>query len=189
MADIENCARILQAHQLPIVEVTLRTPVAFDAIRRLRVLAPRMLIAAGTVLNGDQARKAQEAGADLALSPGLNPATVEACRKLDLPLIPGVNDPSTVELALSLGLAVLKFFPAEASGGVAMLRALAGPFPQAKFIPSGGLGPADVADYLRLGNVIACGMTWVFDLGLVRSGAWSLLGDRVRELLSIIPPQ
>jgi 2-dehydro-3-deoxyphosphogluconate aldolase/(4S)-4-hydroxy-2-oxoglutarate aldolase len=189
MADVEMSAQVLLAHEMPAVEVTLRTPVGIDAIRRLRDLAPRMLIAAGTVLDGDQARQAQEAGADLAVSPGLNPATVHACAQLGLAHIPGVNDPSAVELALGLGLHTLKFFPAEASGGVPMLRALAGPFPEVKFIPTGGLGPANVADYLRQDNVIACGMTWIFDSSLMRRGDWQQVTDRARELLLLIRPR
>lgn len=186
IADLDRIAQLLSTHQLPLVEVTLRTPGAIDAIRHLRAIAPHMLIAAGTVLNAAQARQAREAGADLAISPGLSPATVQACRELGMPHIPGVNDPSAVELAMSLELSVLKFFPAEASGGTAMLKALAGPFPEVKFIPTGGLGPANVADYLGLDNVIAAGMTWLLDTSLIRSGSWQRVSDRTQGLLSKI---
>ena len=132
-----------------------------ECISAVRELCPKMLCGAGTVINPKLARLAKESGAQFVMAPGFNPKTVEWCIKDDLPIFPGVNNPSQIEQALMSGLDVLKFFPAEISGGVKMLKALSGPFPHVKFIPTGGIDAANAEDYLACKNVIAVGGSWV----------------------------
>ncbi len=132
-----------------------------ECISAVRKLCPKMLCGAGTVINPKLAKLAKKSGAQFVMAPGFNPATVEWCIKNDLAIFPGINTPSQVEEALMYGLGVLKFFPAEVSGGVKMLKALSGPFPGVKFIPTGGIDAANSEDYLACKNVIAVGGTWV----------------------------
>ena len=148
-----DLARALIAGGLPCAEVTFRTAAAAEAIRAMTAGFPDMLVGAGTVINVELAKKAKEAGARFIVSPGFNPLVVEWCISNGMPVVPGVNTPSDVEAGLERGLEVLKFFPAEASGGVAMLDALAGPFGQVKFMPTGGIGANNLADYVRRPNV------------------------------------
>ena len=130
-------------------------------IEAVRKLCPKMLCGAGTVINPKLAQLAKNSGAQFAMAPGFNPATVEWCIKNDLAIFPGVNNPSQIEEALMFGLDVLKFFPAEVSGGVKMLKALGGPFPGVRFIPTGGIDAANADDYLACKNVIAVGGSWI----------------------------
>ncbi|WP_027727802.1 bifunctional 4-hydroxy-2-oxoglutarate aldolase/2-dehydro-3-deoxy-phosphogluconate aldolase [Treponema sp. C6A8] len=134
---------------------------AGECIQAVRKLCPKMLCGAGTVINPKLAELAKNSGAQFVMSPGFNPATVEWCIKNDMAIFPGVNSPSQVEEALMYGIDVLKFFPAEISGGVKMLKALGGPFPTVKFIPTGGIDAANADDYLACKNVIAVGGSWV----------------------------
>ena len=122
--DIIPLGAALANNGLPVAEITFRSDAAVEAIRLLRKAYPEMLIGAGTVLNREQVMAAKEAGATFIVSPGFNPNTVKACQELDIPIIPGVNSPSAIEAALEMGLTTLKFFPAEASGGTAMIKAL-----------------------------------------------------------------
>ena len=130
-------------------------------IEAVRKLCPKMLCGAGTVINPKLAELAKNSGAQFAMAPGFNPATVEWCIKNNLAIFPGVNNPSQIEEALMFGLDVLKFFPAEVSGGVKMLKALGGPFPGVRFIPTGGIDAANADDYLACKNVIAVGGSWI----------------------------
>ena len=130
-------------------------------IEAVRKLCPKMLCGAGTVINPKLAQLAKNSGAQFAMAPGFNPATVEWCIKNNLAIFPGVNNPSQIEEALMFGLDVLKFFPAEVSGGVKMLKALGGPFPGVRFIPTGGIDAANADDYLACKNVIAVGGSWI----------------------------
>lgn len=171
---------------LPIAEITFRSAAAADAIRNLRAAYPQLLIGAGTVLNRAQVELARDAGADFIVSPGLNPRTVQACRELQMPIIPGVNNPSDIELALELGLNVLKFFPAEASGGIAMLKALLGPYAQVRFMPTGGISADNIRDYLAVPGVVACGGSWMVDKQLLQSGAWAEIGRLVRAAVALV---
>lgn len=134
---------------------------AGECIKAVRHLCPRMLCGAGTVINPKLAQLAKDSGAQFVMAPGFNPATVDWCIKNKLPIFPGVNNPSQVEEALMSGLDVLKFFPAEVSGGIKMLKALAGPFPTVRFIPTGGIDAANAEDYLACKNVIAVGGSWI----------------------------
>ena len=177
--------RALVDNGLPVAEITFRTAAAAETIRRLRAAHPDMLIGAGTVLNRAQVEQARAAGASFIVSPGLNPNTVLACREMGLPIIPGVNDPSAIELALELGLNALKFFPAEPSGGIRMIKALLGPYPQLRLMPTGGIGPANIRDYLAIPQVIACGGSWMVTEELLRGGDWAEVGRLTRAAVEL----
>ena len=176
----EPLGQTLLAAGLPAAEITFRTPVAAEAIRRLRAAFPELLIAAGTILTPAQVDTALAAGADFIVSPGLNPTTVRHCQQQGIPIIPGVNNPSQVEQALELGLSTLKFFPAEASGGIAMLKALAAVYP-VQFMPTGGISPANLGKYLAQPNVIACGGSWMVPADLIEQGDWPALHQLIAD--------
>ncbi len=154
-------AETLLRAELPIAEITFRTDAAEQAIRHIASSLPQMLVGAGTVLTPEQARRALDAGAQFAVSPGFNPRVVEFCLDHGLPIFPGVNSPTQVEQAMEYGLTLLKFFPAEASGGTAMLKALRGPYGNIRFIPTGGVSQANASSYLSLPNVAAVGGSWM----------------------------
>lgn len=185
--DVLPLADALSAGGLPLLEVTLRTPVALDAIRLLRRERPELSVGAGTVLSTEQVRGAVEAGAQFGLAPGLNPRVVRAAMDLGWFFIPGVMTPSDVEIALELGARLLKFFPAEAAGGPAMLRALAGPFAHTgvQFVPLGGVGPANLVEYLGLPGVAAVGGSWMVERSLIRSGRFSEIERLAREAVRL----
>ncbi|XAG08782.1 bifunctional 4-hydroxy-2-oxoglutarate aldolase/2-dehydro-3-deoxy-phosphogluconate aldolase [Vibrio metschnikovii] len=174
-------AKVLMENGLPCAEITFRTEAAQEAIRLMRDAYPEMLIGAGTVLTTAQVDQAQQAGADFIVSPGLNPTTVKYCQQRGIAIVPGVNNPSLVEQAMELGLRTLKFFPAEPSGGVAMLKALSAVYP-VKFMPTGGISAANVQHYLDLSSVVACGGTWMVPTDLMDKGDWSAIAKLVREL-------
>lgn len=184
--DIVPLGNALREGGLPVAEITFRTDAAVEAIKLLRESQPEMLIGAGTVLNRAQMELAQQAGASFIVSPGLNLNTVRAAESLSIPIIPGVNNPSDIELALELGLTTLKFFPAEASGGLKMLKALMGPYHQVKFMPTGGISPQNVRDYLALPGVVACGGSWMVEPELIRSGNWAEIEKRVRDAVALV---
>lgn len=161
---------------LPVAEVTFRSAAAADAIKALRDKQPEILIGAGTVLNRQQVIEAKNAGADFIVSPGFNPNTVEACFEFDLPIIPGANNPTAIEMALELGITVLKFFPAEASGGVKMINALLAPYQQISFMPTGGINAENIHQYLAIPRVIACGGSWMVDPKLIAAENWQEIG-------------
>ncbi|HET8709800.1 MAG TPA: bifunctional 4-hydroxy-2-oxoglutarate aldolase/2-dehydro-3-deoxy-phosphogluconate aldolase [Spongiibacteraceae bacterium] len=185
-AEIIPLGQVLADNGLPVAEITFRTEAAAEAIALLRKAQPQMLIGAGTVLNREQMAAAQGAGASFMVSPGLNPNNVRNAQGMGLPIIPGVNNPSDIECALALGLSALKFFPAEASGGLKMLKALMGPFNQVSFMPTGGIGLHNIVDYLSLPGVIACGGSWMVETDLVRAGNWTEIGKRVREAVALV---
>lgn len=169
-----------------VAEITFRTGAAAGAIEILRKERPDMLVGAGTVLNMDQLSKAIDAGAQFVVAPGFNPRIVEACLSQGVPMIPGVNNPSLIEAAMEMGLEVLKFFPAELSGGIPMLKTLATVYP-VKFMPTGGLKESNMIDYLSLANVVACGGSWMVKPDLITSGNFEKiteLSSAVRETLN-----
>lgn len=177
---------VLVAGGLPVVEVTCRTPAALESIR---ILAKRsdLLVGAGTILTTLQANQAIEAGAKFLVAPGTNPDVTGYVLGQGVPMLPGVATPSEIELAISLGATALKFFPAEIMGGVAALKAFAGPFPDAQFIPTGGITPELLPEYLELTNVIACGGSWMAPRELLAAGRFdaiaALVGD-AKQLLA-----
>lgn len=178
-------AEVLIENGLPCAEVTFRTEQAFDAIKAMREAFPEMLIGSGTVLTTDQVDQSIEAGVDFVVSPGFNPTTVKYCQQRNTTIVPGVNNPSLVEQAMEMGLRTLKFFPAEPSGGVNMLKALTAVYP-VKFMPTGGVTPKNVNDYLAIPSVLACGGTWMVPNDLIDNDKWDELATLVREVAGMI---
>lgn len=175
--DAVALAQALAKGGLPVIEVTLRTPCALECIQAICQSCPDVLVGAGTILDASQVRAAFEAGARFGVSPGLNADVVRAAERQKMLFIPGVMTPSEVEAALRLGCLLLKLFPAEVTGGVEMLRALAGPYEAAgaRFIPLGGVSAANLAEYLALSVVAAVGGSWVCERRLVREKKWTEL--------------
>ncbi|MBE3714480.1 bifunctional 4-hydroxy-2-oxoglutarate aldolase/2-dehydro-3-deoxy-phosphogluconate aldolase [Vibrio parahaemolyticus] len=184
--DIIPLGKVLAENGLPAAEVTFRSAAAAEAIRLLRETQPDMLIGAGTVLNREQAIAAKEAGATFIVSPGFNPNTVKACQAIGIDIVPGVNNPSTVEAALEMGLTTLKFFPAEASGGINMVKSLLAPYTDIELMPTGGINPANIKDYLAIPRVLACGGTWMVDKKLIEAGNWEELARLTREAVALV---
>ncbi|MGY3570254.1 bifunctional 4-hydroxy-2-oxoglutarate aldolase/2-dehydro-3-deoxy-phosphogluconate aldolase [Vibrio paucivorans] len=184
--DIIPLGKVLAENGLPAAEITFRSDAAVEAIRLLRAAQPDMLIGAGTVLNKEQAIAAKDAGATFIVSPGFNPNTVKACQEIGIDIVPGVNNPSTIEAALEMGLTTLKFFPAEASGGVNMVKALLAPYGDVHIMPTGGVNPKNIKDYLAVPRVLACGGTWMVDKKLVEAGEWEELARLTREAVELV---
>ncbi|GAB2653545.1 bifunctional 4-hydroxy-2-oxoglutarate aldolase/2-dehydro-3-deoxy-phosphogluconate aldolase [Vibrio panuliri] len=184
--DIIPLGKVLVENGLPAAEITFRSDAAVEAIRLLRQSQPDMLIGAGTVLNREQVIAAKNAGATFIVSPGFNPNTVKACQEVGIDIIPGVNTPSAIEAALEMGLTTLKFFPAEASGGVNMVKALLGPYTDIHFMPTGGISPANVEQYLQIPRVLACGGTWMVDKKLIENGEWAKLAQLTRQAADLV---
>ncbi|ELC3155153.1 bifunctional 4-hydroxy-2-oxoglutarate aldolase/2-dehydro-3-deoxy-phosphogluconate aldolase [Vibrio harveyi] len=184
--DIIPLGKVLAENGLPAAEITFRSAAAAEAIRLLRETQPDMLIGAGTVLNREQAIAAKEAGATFIVSPGFNPNTVKACQEIGIDIVPGVNNPSTVEAALEMGLTTLKFFPAEASGGINMVKSLLAPYTDIELMPTGGINPANIKDYLAIPRVLACGGTWMVDKKLIEADNWEELARLTREAVALV---
>ncbi|EKB18936.1 bifunctional 4-hydroxy-2-oxoglutarate aldolase/2-dehydro-3-deoxy-phosphogluconate aldolase [Aeromonas veronii] len=184
--DIIPLGAALANNGLPVAEITFRSAAAVEAIRLLRQSQPEMLIGAGTVLNREQVIAAKEAGATFIVSPGFNPNTVKACQELNIPIIPGVNNPSTIEAALEMGLTTLKFFPAEASGGTVMIKALLAPYTQITLMPTGGISTHNINEYLAIPRVIACGGSWMVDKKLIAEKQWEEIGRLTREAVAFL---
>ncbi|HBO36403.1 MAG: bifunctional 4-hydroxy-2-oxoglutarate aldolase/2-dehydro-3-deoxy-phosphogluconate aldolase [Sphaerochaeta sp.] len=166
---------------LPCAEVTFRTAAAEEAIKQITAAVPEMLVGAGTVTNLDFAKKAVAAGAKFIVSPGFNPTVVDWCLENNVPIVPGVCTPSDIEAGLSRGLSTLKFFPAEVSGGVEMLKNLAGPFPNLMFMPTGGISPANLASYAKQSNVLAVGGSWMVKPELIEAENWDAISALCSE--------
>ncbi|GAA3543566.1 bifunctional 4-hydroxy-2-oxoglutarate aldolase/2-dehydro-3-deoxy-phosphogluconate aldolase [Zobellella aerophila] len=178
-------ASTLVENGLPCAEVTFRTDAACEAIRRIRAAHPQMLIGAGTVLTRDQVDQAIEAGVDFVVSPGFNPEIVSYCQRRGMPMVPGVNNPSLVEQAMAMGLKTLKFFPAEVSGGLGMIKAMAAVYP-VRLMPTGGISPTNIKEYLAQPSVLCCGGTWIAPTKLIDEGNWEEIGRLVREAVSLV---
>ncbi|MFE1255425.1 bifunctional 4-hydroxy-2-oxoglutarate aldolase/2-dehydro-3-deoxy-phosphogluconate aldolase [Streptomyces fungicidicus] len=177
-ADAVPLARALVAGGLPAIEVTLRTPAALDAIRAIAGEVPDAVVGAGTVIAPEQAGEAVAAGARFLVSPGWTDVLLAAMRASGVPFLPGVSTTSEVVALLERGVREMKFFPAQAAGGTAYLKSLAGPLPQARFCPTGGIGPDSAPDYLALPNVGCVGGSWMLPADAVAAGDW----DRVERL-------
>ncbi|MBU6411032.1 MAG: bifunctional 4-hydroxy-2-oxoglutarate aldolase/2-dehydro-3-deoxy-phosphogluconate aldolase, partial [Verrucomicrobia bacterium] len=183
--DAVPLAEALLAGGLKVIEVTFRTEGAAAAIGAIRKKTPQMLVGAGTLLTGDQVKEAVDAGAQFGVSPGLGEAVLERAAELNLPFFPGVVSPTEVMRALDLGWSHLKFFPAEAAGGVAMLKALAGPFAHrgVKFVPTGGVNAALLKNYLAIPQVAAVGGSWMAERKLVGEKAWEKITALAAEAI------
>ncbi len=185
-ADAVPLGAVLRESGIPIAEITFRSPAAAEAIRRLRDADPDILIAAGTVLNAAQAKAAQQAGADFIVSPGFNPNTVKACQDMDIPITPGINNPTAIEAALEHGIDTVKYFPAEASGGIPMLKALLAPYAMLKIMPTGGINAKNIRDYLAIKNVIACGGSWMVEKSLLATQNWAGIRRLGKEAVALV---
>lgn len=185
-ADAKALGKALQAGGIPAAEITFRSAAAEESIKILRDTYPDMLIAAGTVLNAAQVKAAKQAGADFIVSPGFNPNTVKACQDADILITPGVNNPMSIEAALEMGLSTLKFFPAETSGGVAMLKALLAPYAMLNIMPTGGINAKNIRDYLAIQNVVACGGSWMVEKSLLAAQNWAEVERLSREAVQAL---
>jgi 2-dehydro-3-deoxyphosphogluconate aldolase/(4S)-4-hydroxy-2-oxoglutarate aldolase len=171
--DAVPLARALVKGGVRTLEVTLRTPVAVDAAKAIIAEVPDAIVGIGTILNARDLARAKALGAKFGISPGATPELLEAAAASALPFAPGIATASELMAALAHGFDLVKFFPAEQSGGINALRALAGPFPQAKFCPTGGIGEANAAAWLSEPNVVAVGGSWLCPTAEIRSGNWS----------------
>ncbi len=179
--DAVALGRALIAGGLPCAEITFRTAAAEESIRRISSELPEMLVGAGTVLTVEQVQKAVAAGARFIVSPGMDASVVRYCVDNDIPVTPGVASPTDIQAALALGLKVLKFFPAEALGGLETLKAIAAPFGQVRFIPTGGVITANLLEYLSFPKVHACGGSWMVKADLIRDGRFEEITRITRE--------
>ncbi|HEX5397694.1 MAG TPA: bifunctional 4-hydroxy-2-oxoglutarate aldolase/2-dehydro-3-deoxy-phosphogluconate aldolase [Verrucomicrobiae bacterium] len=186
--DAVPLAEALLAGGLNVMEITLRTAGAVEAISRIRKGVPQMAIGAGTLLSTEQVKQAADAGAQFGVSPGLNEAVLAAAGKNWMPFFPGVMTPTEVNRALILGCRHLKFFPAEPAGGAKMLQAIAGPFGQTevKFLPTGGINARTLADYLAVPQVAAVGGSWMADRKLIQEKAWAKITALTAEAMKIV---
>ncbi len=179
-------AEALKKGGLCCAEITFRTDAAEESIRRISKAYPDFLVGAGTVLTIQQADAAMAAGASFLVSPGLSPAVVRHCLEKGYPILPGVSTPTEVEAALALGLTNLKFFPAEAAGGVKYIKAISAPYSMVRFMPTGGVSIENVASYLKLKNVIACGGSWMVPGDKIAGGAFSEIEALTKEAVQLL---
>ena len=171
---------------LPVAEVTFRTAAAEESIKLLTENFPEMLVGAGTVLNVAQARKALSAGAKFIVSPGLDEELVSFCINNDIPVVPGVQTPSEMMKAVNLGLKYVKFFPAEASGGLKTINAICAAFPGVKVMPTGGVGPANLAQYLSSPKVFCCGGSWMVKSAMIEDGNFDMIKAMTDETVDTV---
>jgi 2-dehydro-3-deoxyphosphogluconate aldolase / (4S)-4-hydroxy-2-oxoglutarate aldolase len=179
-------AKALVAGGVRVLEVTLRTPVAIDAAKAIMADVPEAIVGIGTILNADDLARAESLGVKFGMSPGATPDLLKAAATSGLPFAPGIATASELMQALAHGFNLVKFFPAEQSGGIKALRALAGPFPDARFCPTGGIGQANAGEWLSEPNVVAVGGSWLCPAADIRSGNWagiSAICDRATKML------
>jgi 2-dehydro-3-deoxyphosphogluconate aldolase/(4S)-4-hydroxy-2-oxoglutarate aldolase len=182
--DAEPMADALTAGGLPVAEITFRTPAAEAAIR---LLAGRdhFLVGAGTVLNVETAQRAIDAGARFIVSPGFSPQVVGWCVKNNVPIAPGIATPTEIEMALDHGLSAVKFFPAEAIGGLKLLKAIAAPYPMMRFIPTGGISAENLAGYLAFSPVLACGGSWMATKEMLAAKRFNRIAELAKDAVKI----
>lgn len=179
--DAVPLAKALCAGGLPCAEVTFRTDAAAGAIKAMTENFPDMCVGAGTVLNAAQVDAAIEAGSQFIVSPGFNPKTVKYCLEKGVPITPGTSSPTEIEQAIEMGLEVVKFFPAEQSGGLAKIKAMAAPYVNMKFMPTGGINAKNLTSYLDFNKIIACGGSWMVPGDLINAGEWDKIEQLTRE--------
>lgn len=184
--DAVPLARALLTGGIGCAEITFRTAAAAEAIRRLTGEVREMLAGAGTVLTVQQAEQAVLAGAQYIVSPGFDAAVVDWCQEHHVPVLPGVATPTEINMALARGLKIFKFFPAEEFGGVRMLKALYGPYPEVRFIPTGGIRAHNLAEYLALPNVAACGGSWMATSRMIAGGQFEEIARLSTEARAIV---
>lgn len=179
-------AKALRDGGLPAAEITFRTAAAEESIRRIVAECPDVLVGAGTVLTKEQADRAVAAGAKFIVTPGFNPEMIAYIKSLGIPMMPGAATPGEMEQAMSMGLTNIKFFPAEANGGVAKLKALAGPYQAAKWMPTGGVNAKNLNDYLSFDRIIACGGTWLATGADIAENNWEGITKKCKEAIKVM---
>ena len=187
--DAVPLCRALAEGGLPVAEITFRTDAAEEAIRRVHDELPEVILGAGTVLTTEQVDRAVAAGASYIVSPGINPQVVRHCQEKGVPVLPGCANPTDIETALSLGLETVKFFPAEALGGLKMIKALSGPYPNVRFVPTGGVNEKNLVEYLSFPKIAACGGSWMAPDDAIAAQDWpricALASAAVKNLLNM----
>jgi 2-dehydro-3-deoxyphosphogluconate aldolase/(4S)-4-hydroxy-2-oxoglutarate aldolase len=189
---IENAENAVQlgkallAGNLPVAEITFRTAAAEEAITRITGELPGLLVGAGTVLKTEQVDKAVKAGAKFIVAPGFNPKVVDYCIQRGIPVTPGITSPTELEMALDRGLDVVKFFPAEACGGLPTLKAIAEPYDGVMFIPTGGINEKNLAQYLSFKRVLACGGSWMVKADMISAGRFDEITRLAIEAVAIV---
>jgi len=184
-SDAVNLGKALLAGELPVTEITFRTAAAEEAIRNLVRHLPELLVGAGTILTVEQAKIAIAAGAKFIVTPGYNPKVVDYCISEKVPITPGISSPSEIEMALERGLDVVKFFPAGASGGLDFLKAIAAPYGSIRFVPTGGVDPSNLREYLSFNRVHAVGGTWIAREATISAGNFAEITQLAREAVSL----
>ena len=184
--DAVPLAKALIDGGLPAAEITFRTKCAAEAIKNITDAYPEMLVGAGTVLTTEQVDAAIAAGSKFIVSPGLNPKTVSYCLSKGVPMLPGCANPSDVEAALELGLTTVKFFPAEAVGGLKMLKAMAAPYGQLTFMPTGGINENNLLDYLKFNKIVACGGSFMVNEELIKAKDWAAITALTKNAVKIM---
>jgi len=184
--DAVPLCRALSDGGLPVAEITFRSDAAEEAIRRVHRELPDVILGAGTVLTCEQVDRAVAAGATYIVSPGLNAEVVKHCQQVGVPIVPGCSNPSDIELALSLGLTTVKFFPAEALGGLALIKAMSAPYGNVRFLPTGGVNEKNLLDYLGFSKVIACGGSWMVDPKAIEQKDWSHIESLTRSAVHLM---
>jgi len=184
--DAVPLAKALAEGGLPVAEITFRTAAAEDAIKAIASECPDVLLGAGTVINVEQAERALKAGAKFIVTPGLSPAVVKYCVERKVPITPGIATPTEIQMALDHGVDVVKFFPADAFGGIKTLKAMSAPYAKVKFIPTGGITAANLAEYILFPKVFACGGTWMVKDEFIKAGQFAEITRLTREAINIM---
>jgi len=183
---IRHLGEVFQKTGMGIAEITFRTAAAADAIKVMKKEFPEILVGSGTLLTEDHLKQAADAGSDFFVSPGFNPPMVDIAHKMGLLFLPGVTNPGQVEQAMWKGLKTLKFFPAEAAGGVAMLKAFSAVYPEVEFMPTGGIGEGNINNYLALKNVFGCGGSWIVSKDDIHNGRWDVIEEKITQAFKTI---
>ena len=183
-ADAVPLCRALSDGGLPVAEITFRSDAAQEAIRRVHAELPDVILGAGTVITREQVDRAIEAGAAYIVSPGINPDIVHYCQEKDVPIVPGCANPSDIEVALSLGLKTVKFFPAEPLGGIKLIKAMSAPYGSVTFLPTGGINEQNLNDYLSFPKIVACGGRWRVPGDAVAQTDWKRLEELTRSAVN-----
>ena len=184
--DAEPLAKALVEGGLPCAEVTFRTEAAAEVIRIMTEVYPNMLVGAGTVLTTEQVDKAVESGAKFIVSPGFDPEVVDYCIGKNIPVFPGCISPSEVAQAVKRGLKVVKFFPAEQSGGIAMIKAMAAPYHMLKFMPTGGINTKNLKEYLAYDKILCCGGSWMVKEDMIKAGEFEKIKKLTQEVKELV---
>lgn len=182
--DAVPLCRALSDGGLPVAEITFRTAAAEESIRRVHEALPNVMLCAGTVLTTEQVDRAVNAGAAAIVSPGLNPEVVKYCLSKNIPVCPGTANPSDIEVALSFGLKAVKVFPAEAIGGIKLIKSMAAPYVDMKFMPTGGINEKNMMDYLSFDKILCCGGSWMVPGDAVKEKNWAKITELTRTAVN-----